>query len=70
MQSFRTRATKQHGFAPAIVKGCLMAAALCAPAVALSQAYPSRPLRFVTGGGPDALARILGPKLNEDGASR
>ena len=65
MQSFRTRATKQHGFAPAIVKGCLMAAALCAPAVALSQAYPSRPLRFVTGGGPDALARILGPKLNE-----
>jgi tripartite-type tricarboxylate transporter receptor subunit TctC len=30
---------------------------------ALAQNYPVKPIRFVTGGGPDAMARILGPKL-------
>src|SRR3954462_9922812 len=28
-----------------------------------AQPYPAKPIRFVTGGGPDAMARILGPKL-------
>ncbi len=30
---------------------------------ALAQNYPSKPIRFVTGGGPDAMARLLGPKM-------
>ena len=29
------------------------------------QAYPAKPIRIVTGGGPDAMARILGPKLTD-----
>jgi len=29
----------------------------------LAQNYPVKPIRFVTGGGPDAMARILGPKM-------
>ena len=29
------------------------------------QAYPVKPIRIVTGGGPDAMARILGPKLTD-----
>jgi tripartite-type tricarboxylate transporter receptor subunit TctC len=33
--------------------------------LAFAQPYPTKPLRFVTGGGPDAMARILGPKLTE-----
>jgi tripartite-type tricarboxylate transporter receptor subunit TctC len=32
-------------------------------APALAQQYPVKPIRFVTGGGPDAMARILGPKF-------
>jgi tripartite-type tricarboxylate transporter receptor subunit TctC len=30
-----------------------------------AQSFPNRPIRFVTGGGPDAMARILGPKFTE-----
>src|SRR5436190_9789156 len=30
-----------------------------------AQPYPAKPIRFVTGGGPDAMARILGPKITE-----
>jgi tripartite-type tricarboxylate transporter receptor subunit TctC len=32
---------------------------------ALAQQYPAKPIRFVTGGGPDAMARILGPRLTD-----
>src|SRR4051812_29476597 len=38
-------------------------AAVFAAAPALAQEYPAKPIRFVTGGGPDAMARILGPKM-------
>jgi hypothetical protein len=30
---------------------------------AFAQNYPAKPIRFVTGGGPDAMARLLGPKF-------
>jgi len=38
-------------------------AILIAPLCVCAQNYPSKPIRFVTGGGPDAMARILGPKF-------
>ena len=38
-------------------------AILIAPLCVCAQIYPSKPIRFVTGGGPDAMARILGPKF-------
>ena len=38
-------------------------AMLLAAAPAFAQQYPSKPIRFVTGGGPDAMARLLGPKM-------
>lgn len=48
-----------------IIAGLFLAAALpvfgATPATELT--YPAKPIRFVTGGGPDAMARILGPKL-------
>jgi len=41
----------------------------CAPLAGAADAYPSRPIRFIVpfppGGGTDALARILGPRLTE-----
>lgn len=40
-----------------------LCAMLLAAAPALAQQYPSKPIRFVTGGGPDAMARLLGPKM-------
>ena len=50
-----------HSFAAAL----LLAA--CAPAAAQvrSETYPARPIRFVIGGGPDTLARLVGQKLTE-----
>ncbi|MDB5811182.1 MAG: hypothetical protein JWN94_3304 [Betaproteobacteria bacterium] len=41
----------------------LWCAVVLAAAPALAQQYPDKPIRFVTGGGPDAMARILGPKM-------
>src|SRR3954471_12875171 len=35
-----------------------------------AQPYPAKPIRFVTGGGPDAMARILGPKITETGGQQ
>lgn len=32
---------------------------------ALAQQYPAKPIRWVTGGGPDAMARILGQKFTD-----
>ena len=44
--------------------------ALGAPLAFAAQSYPDRPVRFIVpfppGGGTDALARILGPKLTEN----
>src|SRR4051812_26021318 len=41
----------------------LMAFALGIPFCVCAQNYPSKPIRIVTGGGPDAMARLLGPKM-------
>lgn len=35
-------------------------------AVAQAQTYPTKPIRIVTGPGPDSLARVLGQKMTED----
>ncbi len=35
------------------------------PASAMAQDYPTKPLRFIVGPGPDVLARLLGQKLTE-----
>ena len=48
----------QHAF---LLHAIVVAAMAAAPA--LAQQYPVKPIRFVTGGGPDAMARILGPKF-------
>jgi tripartite-type tricarboxylate transporter receptor subunit TctC len=48
----------QHAF---LLHAIVMPAMAAAPA--LAQQYPVKPIRFVTGGGPDAMARILGPKF-------
>lgn len=47
---------------------------LVAPALALvcvtafAQQYPTKPIRVVVAGSPDAVPRILGPKLTENRA--
>ncbi len=43
----------------------LLAAGLLISAPVIAQPYPTRPIRFVTGGGPDSMARILGQKFTE-----
>ena len=48
----------KHAF---LLHAIVVAAMAAAPA--LAQQYPVKPIRFVTGGGPDAMARILGPKF-------
>lgn len=40
--------------------------AVLAAAAASAQTYPSKPIRFIVGPGPDALARVLGQKMTED----
>ena len=50
------------------IHACLLIAAIVTAsgaAPALAQNYPVKPIRFVTGGGPDAMARILGVKLTD-----
>ena len=42
-----------------------LSAVLLAPVPAWAQAYPTRPVRFIVGPGPDVLARIVGQKLTE-----
>jgi tripartite-type tricarboxylate transporter receptor subunit TctC len=43
----------------------LFIAATVAPSIVSAQAYPTRPVRFIVGPGPDVLARIVGQKLTE-----
>lgn len=40
-------------------------ALVCATATAFAQQYPTKPIRVVVAGSPDAVPRILGPKLTE-----
>src|SRR5690242_11852925 len=42
-----------------------LAAALIAPGVVVAQDYPSKPIRFIVGPGPDSLARVFGQKMTE-----
>ena len=37
----------------------------CAARTALAQSYPTKPVRFIVGPGPDVLARLVGQKLTE-----
>src|SRR5262252_2184362 len=50
-------------------RSAVIAAALCASALARAEAFPEKPLRFIVGftpGGPsDIIARALGQKLSE-----
>ena len=47
-------------------RGVLLALAAFAPVgAAHAQQYPAKPIRFIVGPGPDALARITGQKLTE-----
>lgn len=43
----------------------LLALAVASAHAQTASAYPNKPIRWVTGGGPDAMARILGQKLTE-----
>lgn len=35
------------------------------PTASIAQRYPEKPIHFITGGGPDALARVIGQKFTE-----
>ena len=43
----------------------LMLAAIAASGSAFAQSYPAKPIRFIVGPGPDALARVIGQKLTD-----
>jgi len=43
----------------------LILVALALAGNALAQGYPAKPIRFIVGPGPDALARVIGQKLTE-----
>lgn len=42
---------------------CCLAGGFALPALSLAQAYPDKPIRFITGPGPDTVARVLGQKM-------
>ena len=48
----------------AVAVGCALAITAVA-GHAQTEAYPVRPIRIVVGGGPETLARLVGPKLTE-----
>src|SRR5512147_1846285 len=52
-----------------IIKALALGALSLCPAVALAQAYPSKPIRLIVpfppGGGVDFIGRIVGQKLSE-----
>lgn len=43
----------------------LLAAQLCAAALAFAQNFPEKPIRLIVGPGPDVLARIVGGKMGD-----
>lgn len=47
-----------------VVPGIVAACVTCSDA-ALAQSYPTKPIRFIVGPGPDVLARLIGQKLTE-----
>ena len=49
---------------PVVVPGIVAAWMACSDS-ALAQTYPTKPLRFIVGPGPDVLARLIGQKLTE-----
>ncbi|HEY4372547.1 MAG TPA: tripartite tricarboxylate transporter substrate binding protein [Burkholderiales bacterium] len=54
------------GLRRAVITCCLAGGfGLAAPALSLAQAYPDKPIRFITGPGPDTVARVLGQKMSQ-----
>src|SRR5829696_750794 len=47
----------------AVSTAFLIALSICVDAAA--QTYPTKPIRFIVGPGPDVLARLIGQKLTE-----
>lgn len=43
----------------------IVATAVCCCPAALAQSYPTKPVRFIVGPGPDVLPRLLGQKLTD-----
>lgn len=54
-----------HAYRSLIMGAALAAAWLLCDTTVSAQTYPNKPIRFITGGGPDAMARLLGPKMSE-----
>lgn len=48
-----------------VLASFLLVASTTAPCIGPAQAYPTKPVRFIVGPGPDVLARIVGQKLTE-----